>query len=366
MTELPREDAPRSPDAIAIDVAIRLGFLALFGYLSLRLIAPFAPILTWAVILAVALYPLFAWVAARLGGREKLAALIVTGTGLALVLGPAAMLVTSTVRSFTIFADKLKNNAVDFSLPDWVTGLPVIGERLDGAWEMASGNLQRFLEDYGSTVLDLGTRFLEAAASLAGGILQFAISLLIAGCLFLPGRKMAETTRQFGRRIVGERGAGFVDLAGAAIRNVARGVIGISMLQALLLGIGLIVAGVPAAGLWALAGLILGIIQIGAGVIIIPMVIWAWVSMDPLHAILFTVYMLPVGTVDNILKPIVMSQGLSTPMLVILLGVIGGTVSFGLIGLFMGPIVLAVFYELLVFWMHAPHSLDDRGATVED
>ncbi|MEV8467689.1 AI-2E family transporter [Fluviibacterium sp. DFM31] len=368
MTDAPAPKPPRSTDAIAIDLAIRMGFLALFAYLSLRLVAPFAAIVTWSVVLAVALHPVYAWLAARLGGRRKLAATLLTLVGLLVILGPAAALVTSTVRSVTGFAEKIRTQSLELKVPTWLSEIPVIGPDLNEAWSMMTGNLETFLHDYGATVLNLGTHLLGIAAGLAGGILQFAISMIIAGFLFVPGHKLAEGIRHFGRRIIGDRGAGFVDLAGATIRNVARGVIGVSLLQALLLGIGLIVADVPAAGLLTLAALILAIVQIGAAVVILPLVIWAWTSMGTLPALLFTAYMVPVATVDNILRPIVMAQGLTTPMLVILLGVIGGTVSFGLIGLFMGPIVLAVFYELLMFWVEAPRALaaDDAPAPTED
>ena len=147
------------------------------------------------------------------------------------------------------------------------------------------------------------------------------------------------------------RGEEFVLLAGATIRSVSRGVIGISVLQALLAGVGLLVAGIPGASLITFAVLILGIIQIGPSIVLIPLIIWAWISMETTTALLFTAYMIPVNLLDNVLRPLVMGHGLSTPMPIILLGVIGGTLSYGITGLFLGPIVLAVFWELLVAWL---------------
>jgi len=132
---------------------------------------------------------------------------------------------------------------------------------------------------------------------------------------------------------------------------VSRGVIGISVLQALLAGIGLMVAGVPQASLIAFAVLILGIIQIGPSIILIPVIIWSWTVMETTSALLFTAYMIPVNLLDNFLRPIIMGRGLKTPMLVILIGVIGGTLAYGITGLFLGPIVLAVIWELLVAWI---------------
>ena len=129
--------------------------------------------------------------------------------------------------------------------------------------------------------------------------------------------------------------------------------IGISLLQALLAGVGLMLAGGPGAGLIALGVLILGIVQIGPGILLLPVIIWVWTAMDTITALIFTLFMVPVTFMDNFLKPNVMARGLETPMLVIFIGVIGGTLTHGLVGLFLGPIVLAVFYELLVAWVDA-------------
>jgi predicted PurR-regulated permease PerM len=138
-------------------------------------------------------------------------------------------------------------------------------------------------------------------------------------------------------------------LAGATIRNVSRGIIGIAILQALLAGVGLLFAGVPAAGLFSLLVLVLGIIQVGPSVVLLPLIVWSWFAMDVTAAILFTVYMVPVNLLDNILRPLV-AKGLSTPMPVILIGVLGGTLVHGVIGLFVGPIVLSIAWQLLVVW----------------
>ena len=146
-------------------------------------------------------------------------------------------------------------------------------------------------------------------------------------------------------------GEGFVDLAQGTVRSVARGVVGISLIQAILFGIGAIVADIPLAGLWTFVAFILAIVQIGPGLVIIPVIIFAWSSMDTLSAAILTAYMLPVMLLDNVLKPIIMGRGLPVPMLVIFIGVIGGTMAHGLIGLFVGPIVLAIGYELGRAWV---------------
>jgi predicted PurR-regulated permease PerM len=155
----------------------------------------------------------------------------------------------------------------------------------------------------------------------------------------------------FARRVASDRGEEFVQLAGTTIRVVARGVIGISALQAVLAGLGVLAAGIPGASLITSAVLILGIIQVGPAVVLLPLIVWSWFSMETMFALLFSAYMIPVSLLDNILRPLLMGRGLRTPILVILIGVIGGTLSQGITGLFLGPIILAVIWELLVAWV---------------
>ena len=157
--------------------------------------------------------------------------------------------------------------------------------------------------------------------------------------------------REPSRSVAAGRGEKFVRIAGATIRAVSRGVIGISALQAFLAGLGVLAVGIPGASLITSAVLILGIIQIGPSIILIPLIIWSWTAMDTKTALLFTVYMIPVSLLDNVLRPLVMGRGLDAPMLIILIGVIGGTISYGITGLFLGPIVLAVVWELFVAWI---------------
>ncbi len=202
----------------------------------------------------------------------------------------------------------------------------------------------------------VGSAMLELAAEAGSGVIKFFVAIIVAGFLFSPAPLLLDAVRKFSRRVASARGEEFVRLTGATIRSVSRGVIGISVLQALLVGVGLLVAGTPGASLITFAVLILGIIQIGPSIILIPLIIWAWFSMETTAALLLTAYMIPVNLLDNILRPLVMGRGLTTPMLVILLGVIGGTISYGITGLFLGPIVLAVFWELLSAWLRESES----------
>ncbi len=345
-------DLPRTPDQIAVDVAIRLGVVGLFAWLSLSLVAPFALVVVWAIILTVALYPTYTWLRDRLGGRGRLAALLITIIGLLVIFGPAAVLLTSLIDSVNHLIDAAQNRTLLTSVPkEKLAEIPVIGPWIEKIWLTLTGNFSVILREHGGQILQTGGILLGSAAGFVVGILAFTVSVIISGMLFAPGPSLVRGARAFATRIAGHRGDGFVDMAGVTIRNVSQGVIGISMFQALLMGIVMMVAHVPAAGLLAFIAMVLGIIQVGPMLIVLGTVIWAWTAMGTGAAIVFTVLMFAAGLLDNAIKPFVMSKGLKTPMLVILTGVIGGTVTYGLLGLFLGPIVLAVFYELIVAWV---------------
>ena len=335
-----------------IEVAIRLGALALLLYWSLLLVSPFISIVIWSAVLSVALYPVFEWISLRLGGRRRVAAALVTILSLLVIIGPASWLALGLVDSIRLIAERL--DLANLTIPppsSSVKEWPLIGQPIYQFWDLASTNLSAALAQILPQLKPLGSSLLRIGADTGLGIIMFLVSIIVAGFLFSPGPAIVEAVKKFARRLNPTRGEEFVDQAGATIRAVSRGVIGISVLQALLAGIGLMVAGIPQASLITFAVLVLGIIQIGPSIVIIPVIIWSWTFMDTKAALLFTAYMVPVNLMDNLLRPLVMGRGLKTPMLVILFGVIGGTLAYGITGLFLGPIILAVIWELFVSWI---------------
>jgi predicted PurR-regulated permease PerM len=335
-----------------IELAIRVAVLAVLLYWSLVLVRPFITIVIWSAVLAVALYPTFEWLALRLGKRRRLAALLMTIASLLVIVGPATWLALDLIESLRSISERLDLSVVTLPPPpkavkDW----PLIGEKIYESWSLASNNVKAALANIAPQLKPLGSSLLHIAANAGTGVLQFFISIIVAGFLFCPGQKIAENIKLFARRLAPDRASDLVDHAGATIRAVSRGVIGISALQAFLIGLGLIAVGVPGTSLLISAALVLGIVQIGPAIIVIPVIIWAWMELETVTALLFTIYMVPVNLLDNILKPIVMARGLGTPMLVILVGVIGGTIGYGITGLFLGPIVLTVIWELFAAWI---------------
>jgi predicted PurR-regulated permease PerM len=344
-----------------VELAIRLAALALLIYGAFVLVLPFVTLIIWAIVLAVALYPAYQRVLRFLGGRRRLAAAIVTALNLLIVIGPAAWLALDLVESIRGVAEKL--SSADISLPPPSPSIktwPIVGEQLFDFLELASNNLSEAAAQAAPMLKPLGTQVLAMAGSAGLGVLMFFVAIIIAGFLFAPAPALVGSLTRVAHQLALRRGEEFVYLAGATIVAVSRGVIGVSALQALLAGIGLTIAGVPGTSLITSGVLILGIVQIGPAVLLIPVIIWAWFSMSTTAAILFTAYMVPVNLMDNVVRPLVIGRGLKTPMLVILIGVIGGTLAYGVVGVFLGPIILAVIWELLVAWMHEGDALDER------
>jgi len=347
--------ATRRFTATYVELALRLAALALILYWSIVLVRPFIAIIAWSIILAVSLYPGFSRLAALLGGRRRLAAILVTAIFLVIVAGPAAWIALGVADGIRALYDQISSGDLSVPAPPaTVKTWPLVGDALYQFWDLAFTNLKEALGRIMVYLKPYSRNLLGVARGAGIGIVEFFVSVIVAGLLLPSGPSLVDGVKRLFRRIDADRGDAFVEMAGMTIRTVSRGVIGISLLQALLAGIGLFVAGVPAAGLITFAVLVLGIIQIGPSIVLIPLIIWSWVTMETTSALLFTVYFVPVNLLDNLLRPLVMGRGLTTPLPVILVGVIGGTLAHGIVGLFLGPIVLAVCWELLVVWTAEP------------
>jgi predicted PurR-regulated permease PerM len=352
-----------------IQLAIRLGLLAFLIYWTFVLIRPFVPILAWSIVLAVALYPVFNLLSKLLGGRQRLAAVILTVINLGIVIGPATWLGLSAVEGVKDLAATLvAGNLVVPSPPKGVKDWPVIGPQFFELWNQASNNIRAALREVAPHLKPLAGTMLSLAGDAGVGTLKFLLSVALAGFLFPYGSQLVAAGRGFLYRIVPEQSEHFLELAGTTIRAVSQGVIGVAIIQSLLAGIGFKLAGIPGAGLLAFVVMILTIVQIGAAIVLVPVIIWIWIDKDFTTALLMTVFLCIVGILDNILKPLVMGRGLTTPTLVIFVGVIGGTLAHGIVGLFIGPIILSVAWELTVAWIRIDRTdvtLPDRLSNVD-
>ncbi|MGY8630896.1 AI-2E family transporter [Bradyrhizobium sp. 14AA] len=340
-----------------VQLVIRLGLLALLILWTFLIIRPFVPILTWSAVLAVAFYPVFSWLAKCLGGSPRTSAALLTLVMLGVVIGPAAWLGLSAVEGIKDLADQLGSGELVLqAAPERIKDWPLVGPQLHELWNQAYSNIRAAVREVAPYLKPIAGMMLSFAGSAGLGTLQFLMSVLVAGFLFPYGPQLVAAIRGFLSRIVPEQSEHFLELAGATIRAVSQGVIGVAIVQALLAGIGFKLAAIPSAGLLAVIVLLLSIVQIGAAIVLIPVVIWIWMDKDVTTALLLTVFLVIVGLLDNILKPLVMGRGLTTPTLVILIGVIGGTLAHGIVGLFIGPIILSVSWELAAAWIRTDRA----------
>jgi predicted PurR-regulated permease PerM len=349
-----------------IDLFIRVGLIGFLVIRCYQIFKPFVGMMLWSVILAVALYPLHVLIAGKMGGKNGRAA---TALVLVIVLSvfiPTALLVFSFADSTTALVKEVQSGTLQVPAPsESVAGWPLVGGKSYALWSAAHNDLGNLVTKYEHKIALVTKQILEYAASAGSAILMFLVALVIAGIWMAYGSSGHAAAKAIAKRMAGtEKGEALVALSTATIRTVAQGVIGIACVQALLLGAGFILVGIPAAGIWALIVLLLGILQIPALLVALPTIIYVFSTNDSTPvAVMFAVYTLVAGSVDNILKPLVLGRGVDAPMPVILLGALGGMATAGLIGLFLGSVMLALGYQLFMAWVYSENEDENVEAT---
>lgn len=350
------------------EVLIRLGLIAFLVVMSVKIFSPFMGLMLWALILAVTLYPLHQKLANKLGGKQGRAATLLVLSGILLIGVPTVMLGGSTADFVHETHTAFQNNTITIKPPaPSVAEWPVVGTKLHATWTMAANDLPALLEKMQPQLRDFSKAVLGFVAGAASGMFQFLFALIISGIMMAFGQSGSEVMLKIIRRLSGpEKGDQLHMLSTATIRSVSMGVVGVAFIQALLLGVGFIWADIPAAGLLALVVLVLGIAQIPATLITIPVIAYLWWSGDStLSNVFFTLYFLVAGFADNVLKPLFLGRGVDAPMPVILLGALGGMVTAGLIGLFVGGVLLALGYVIFMDWV-ADGEKEDIDQASED
>jgi predicted PurR-regulated permease PerM len=341
-----------------IHAALQIALVALLLYACSRIVLPFVGILLWSVILAVMLYPLHKHLSARVGNSWS--ATIIGLVGVAGMLLPMYMVVTSLGSSIYSLIAGLQDHSLTIPPPPaWLAGVPVIGDKLSDGWSLVATNMPVALSKYGPMLSKAAAWLASFAGGLASGGLSFVLSIGIAAIIVAYAESAAGFARQLTAVLTNDeaRGARLVTLTAATIRGVALGVVGVAVIQTLLIGIGFFVIGVPAAGALTLITFLVAVVQIPALLVTIPVIAYVFTTHPTTPAIIFAVWSVIAGLSDNILKPLMLGRGLDVPMPVILIGVIGGMISDGLLGLFIGPVVLAVGYVLLMEWLNPrPHE----------
>jgi len=353
MNDISRSVDDKAFQARILEAVIHIGLLVLLVLWCFNIVRPFILPLLWAAIFTVALHPLFMKLQAILGGREKLTATLMTLLALALLITPTLMLSNSLIEGAITVSEKIEAGTLSIPPPsenvkDW----PIIGKSIDKTWSLASTNLSAALHKFKPELEAAGSKLLAGAAGVSVGILMFFISIIITGVLLVYARNSRRTMEVIASRLAGvDGGKKLVELAGATIRSVAQGVLGVALIQSILAGIGFMVMGVPYAGLWALLVLLVAIVQLPPILILAPIIVFVFSVADTGPAVIFMIWSILVSISDGFLKPLFLGRGMEIPMLVILLGAIGGMILSGIIGLFIGAVVLAVGYRLFMAWL---------------
>jgi len=355
----PAADAPRESErekfffSHLVESFIRIGIIVVLVAYCYQIVRPFIVPVVWGVIIAVAQYPMFLRLRTALGGRNALAATLMTVTGLVVLITPTALLSDTMVTGARDLTRALQEGTLEIPPPpDSVAHWPLIGERLAEFWGLASDNLENAADEVRPQIKIVVKRLVTIVANAGFALLQFIAAIIIAGVLVAHGEAGKRAARALARRLADERGVEFVELARATVRSVTRGILGVAFLQALLAGLGFLAVGVPGAGLWALICLLLAVVQIGIFPVVVPVLIYVFSTADTLTAVLFLAWSIFVGSLDNVLKPLLLGRGVNVPMAVIFVGAIGGFLYSGIVGLFVGSVILVLGYQVLMAWLY--------------
>lgn len=348
---------------MSFEVAISLLLVFFIIAWSIRIVSPFIALLLWGAVIAISMHGVYSALRARLGSKLATALFGVVGVGIVVV--PAYLFTESIFQSARAFADAVESGT--FSIPpptEQVQGWPIIGESLYGVWSEAASDFEQFLADFSPQLKEIATAGLSRAAGIGLTVLTFIASTLIATVLLANDKAVEQGMRRFFTRLVGPEAAGeHMGLTTATIRSVTMGVLGVAFIQAVAGGIGMIFAGVPGAGIWAIAILVLAIAQLPPLLVLLPAIIFVFSHESTMVASIFAVWSIAVSFSDALLKPLLLGRGVDVPTLVILLGAIGGMLMSGILGLFVGAVVLALGYKLMLAWLAmADEPLADDGS----
>lgn len=346
---------PRHPSPDIVRTMLAVIFIGILITVSFWILRPFFTALVWATTIVVTTWPFMLGVQKRLRGKRALAVTVMTVGLLLVFIVPFALAIVDIVdRSAEIvaWAKSLATQAMPSSPPAWVEQIPVVGARLAARWHhLATVGQAELSERLAPHAKEIVGWLVAQAGSIGLMIVQFLLTVIISAVLYANGEKAAGGICLFARRLGGQNGENVVILAARAIRGVALGVVVTAVVQSLLGGIGLVVAGVPAAELLTAVMFILCVAQIGPGPVLIPVIVWLFWTDQTLWGSVMIVWSLFVGTIDNVIRPFLIKKGADLPLLLIFAGVIGGLIAFGVIGLFIGPVMLAVTYTLLEAWV---------------
>ncbi|GAD79814.1 AI-2E family transporter [Vibrio ezurae] len=336
----------------AIDAFIKIVIVGILLYLCFQILKPFILLMIWGAIIATALFPLVKGIENKIGLSQSKSSWLLSLFGVMLLILPSYFIGDSLFSSAGDVYDQVQSGSLHLKPPsESIKAWPIIGERLYSTLLGFSANLTAALIQHSEHVKDILGAVLSTVGSVGGSVLQFTISLLIAGVFMANAQSCEKSFRQISIRLAGSYGAQFTQVSVSTVRSVVQGVIGVAIIQSVMAGVGLYFADIPFAGAWMLAVLIVAIIQLPPILALIPALFFAWTTDTTWVAGIFTVWCVLVSASDAMLKPMLMGRGTDIPMLVILLGAIGGMAMSGIVGLFVGAVALAVTHRLFLAWL---------------
>lgn len=335
-----------------IEAAIKIALLGIMVIWTFQLIKPFLTPVIWGIILAVATEPFIARIAKMFGGRRSLAAVLFVLVIITLLVIPTVLLVMSSVDTVQALTANIQDNALVIPPPPAkVTDWPLVGNSVYQGWQLVSTNLEGALTQFAPQIKTAVRTLLGSVGGGLAGIFMIIISTCIAGVFLAKAEKSAAIARSIITRFTGEKGAEITTLATATIRGVMQGVVGVAVIQAILSAAGMLVVGVPAAGLWAVLVLVCAVSQLPPILVLGPVAAYVFSIANTTPAVLFLIWVFIISASDGFLKPMLMGRGVDIPMLVILIGSLGGMMLSGILGLFVGAVVLGVMYSLFMAWL---------------
>ena len=345
-----------------VESALRIGLIFLLLLWTYAIVRPFVIPIVWGAIIAVALMPATMKLKTMLGGRQALAGTLLTLVALAALILPAVIVTESLVETARSLAAAIDRGDLHIpSPPPEVADWPIVGRPVSEIWALASTNIEAAFQKLEPQLTTAGSWLLGQVASSFIGIVMFVVSILIAGVFMVKADLAVAMTKKMATRVVGDQGAEWVNLSAATVRSVVQGVLGVAVIQAFLVALGLFVMDIPGAGFWSVLILLLAIMQLPPILVTGPIIAYVFSYAETTPAVIFTVWSLIASFSDTLLKPLLMGRGVDVPMPVILLGAIGGMLLAGIIGLFGGAVVLALAYKLLLVWIETPGTATTKA-----
>ena len=335
----------------ALEISIQIGLAALLVVGCLLILRPFIPLILWGIIIAIASYPAFLKLQRLLKGRGALAAALWTLLLLAILIVPMVLLGQQLVEALSPLVAHLRDGTLVLPPPPAsVEHWPIIGVPLSRAWSTASTHLTETLVRFAPEIKSALPAILAASAGFGSTLLQFFLSILVSGVLLANAQAAVDVTRSLAIRLFGEQGPEYQQLFGTTIHSVTFGILGVALIQTAFAAAGFLVVGLPGASVWSVIFLFAAILQVGVFVLV-PAAVYVFAIATKTKALIFLVWCIIVGLMDNVLKPLLLGRGSAVPVVVVFLGVIGGFVAMGIMGLFVGAIVLSVGYKLFLAWI---------------